>query len=65
MKNWLIKLWKDGVRWRFLHWVIPRILPHYHLAHNPKGVGRKKSIPPEVKAAKEFYDREEKKHEEV
>ena len=59
MKNWLIQLWKDGLRWRFLHWAIPVILPGYHLGKNSHGGGRKKSVP-EAQAAKEFYDREEK-----
>ncbi len=65
MKNYLIHLWKDGIRWRFLHWAIPLILPGYHLGKNSHGGGRKKSIPPKVEAAKEFYAKEIKERKEA
>ncbi len=42
MIKWLIKLWKDGVRYRFLRWAIPIILPHHHVARN--GSGRRKKM---------------------
>ncbi len=39
IKDWFLKLRKDGVRRRFLQWMISVILPHHHLAANG---GRKK-----------------------
>ena len=42
IKGWVQKLLKNGVRRRFLIWMIPLILPKHHLAGNSKGGGRKK-----------------------
>ncbi len=42
--EWVKQVRKDGVRWTFLHWVIPLILPGFHLAGNPIGGGRRKRI---------------------
>jgi len=42
MKKWLIKLLKDGVRYRFLRWAVPLILSHHHVARN--GSGRRKKV---------------------
>lgn len=42
IKEWVIKLRKDGIRRRFLQGLIERLLPHYHLAKN--GGRRKKEI---------------------
>ena len=42
MRKWLIKLRKDGVRYRFLRWVVPLILSHHHVGKN--GSGRKKKV---------------------
>lgn len=32
------------MRKKFLKWLIKLLLPHYHLARNPVGSGRKKKI---------------------
>ncbi len=42
MRKWLIKLWKDGVRYRFLRWSVPLILSHHHVGRN--GPGRRKKV---------------------
>lgn len=42
MRKYLIKLWKDGVRYRFLRWSVPLILSHHHVGRN--GSGRKKKL---------------------
>lgn len=44
MRKWLTKLWKDGVRYRFLRWTVPLILPHHHIGKN--GSGRRKKEKP-------------------
>ncbi len=40
--GWILEVKKEGVRKRFLQWVIPLVLPHYHLQKN--GGGRRKKI---------------------
>ena len=44
IKGWILKLKKDGIKKRFLRWIIPIILKKHHLAANPVGGGRKKKV---------------------
>ncbi len=37
MRIWLIKLWKDGVRYRFLRWAVPLVLSHHHVGRMVAG----------------------------
>jgi len=43
MRKWLIKLRKDGIRYRFLRWSVPLILSHHHVGRNGSG-RRKKNV---------------------
>lgn len=44
IKNWFLKLRRDGIRKRFLQELIPLVLPKHHLAGNSKGGGRRKKV---------------------
>lgn len=41
IKGWVRKLRQDGIRKRFLRWVISIVLSHHHLAKNGPGEGRR------------------------
>ncbi len=60
--KWWINIFPRGEVSREFRKKIRTDFPGYHLAKN--GSGRKKSVPPEVRAAKEFYKKEEERQDE-